>query len=151
VNGSPAWDKAELAAWLVGSYRDATWTGSYPARPPRSVSESPRAKVLGDVIAEARWRVLSILESVALDSRAIGRLTSHRAVQRFIDPRGIEGYRPIDVARMRLADRVVSLFAADARARPRDYARGGVHVCSLCERVTIQNGGTPCKCTLRGG
>jgi hypothetical protein len=151
VNGSPTWDKAELAAWLVGPYRDATTAGASSPRAPHSVPDRPRAGVLGDVIAEARWRVLSVLESVALDSRAIARLTSHRAVQRFIDRRGQEGYRPVDVVRMRLADRVLSLFAADARTRPRDYGRGGVRVCAMCERVTIQDGGTPCKCALRGG
>jgi hypothetical protein len=147
VNDSPEWDKAELAGWLVGPYRDATWTGSYPPRPPRSVSDPPRPNQLGDVIAEARWRVLSVLESVALDARSVGRLTSHPAVQRFVDARGAAGFRPLDVARMRLSDRVLSLFAADARARPSDYARGGVRVCALCERVTIRGAGRArCAC-----
>jgi hypothetical protein len=144
------WDKAELAAWLVGPYRDATWTGTDVPRVRRSDSEPPRSTVIGDVIVEARWRVLSILESVALDPRRLGRLTSHPAVQRFVDRKGAEGYRPLDVARMRLADRVLSLFAADARARPRDYGRGGVRVCALCERVTIQAGPRAmCTCMAR--
>jgi hypothetical protein len=146
VNGAPMWDKRDLAAWLVGPYRDATFNGSYFPRP--CDYEPPPPSGLGRLIAEARWRVLSVLEAVALDSSAIGRLTAHPAVQTYFDPAGDQGFRPLDVARMRLSDRVLSLFAADARTRPRAYVRGGLAVCALCERVTIGARDT-CACAAR--
>ena len=56
-------------------------------------------------------------------------------VRRVVDLRGERVWVPVDITRMRLRDRVASLFVADYLNRPSDYEL--FHVCHLCEAITF--------------
>ena len=51
---------------------------------------------------------------------------------------------PVDTPRMRLAYRVLTLFAADALTRPAEYE--DLAVCHRCERVRFKQLEAKCAC-----
>ena len=69
TNGAGAWEKAELAHWLIGPYRDSTHMGSnapppmFPSRPPRGYVEPAG---VDELLADAHMRVISVLENTAI-------------------------------------------------------------------------------------
>jgi hypothetical protein len=149
TNGAEVWTKTELAAWLVGPYRQAARAGTVP---PPSPSSPPPRKVepaaVDDLLADAHVRVLTVLEDVALSRTKTGfarRLLEQHAVQRITSRGQTIGWIPIDAPRMRLAYRVLSLFAADALMRAADYET--LTVCHRCERVRFRCLDPACGCT----
>jgi hypothetical protein len=133
--------KAELASWLAGPYRLVTRHVPRQELAPRESGILPtpirsqlRAKEVDAIFESARGEVRDALarhdSSFARAALAAGQ------VQRSRDPFGRSGYVPIDHERMRLADRVLSLAAADHLMRPSDYFALLV-VCAECRQVSF--------------
>jgi hypothetical protein len=140
VNGvASGWTKTDLARWLVGPYRDASCPLAGVERDTvDSDVRDPRvdARVLR-LLHEVRAHVVRGLESspdglVDLPCWAI----SAGSILRSRHPNGETGFIPVDWPRMRLEDRVMSLFAVDCLVRGDDYATKLV-VCRRCKRVAF--------------
>jgi hypothetical protein len=140
VNGAAAgWDKVDVVLWLTGPYARAT--GHLP-RGERVAGMSDESEVdpgsLADLVARVRSQLIAALEKAALSDGAIDfavEAMDRGLVRRAIDLDGEIVWVPVDNARMRLRDRVRSLFAADYLNDPGAYA--ALHVCSRCESVVF--------------
>jgi hypothetical protein len=128
---APSGSARALAAWLVGPYASAVL--------PTTRFDFPAGKVdrgrLTDVIDDARAQVGFTMRSLA--STEVGmHFSMHAAtsgwVVQFSDVRAQAGFMPIDLPKMRLIDRVLSLMAADYMARAESYTRD-LHVCDTCD------------------
>jgi hypothetical protein len=145
--------KRELAEWLRGPYHDHVFAVALvTARPPTSLglgsplgarSGSPAsvpaiaAGALQRVLAKARYEALIAFarardpeDGVSLAFSAL----SAGLVSRCQDADGTPGWVPVCQPRMRLAERVLSLIAADYLLRADDY-EAALFTCSLCGRV----------------
>jgi hypothetical protein len=149
TNGAGAWEKAQLAHWLIGPYRDATHMGSNA--PPPMFTARPRGHVepagVDELLADAHVRVVSVLENAAIsrDKTAFAKkIAAEHAMHPIIDVDAHTGWMPIDTPRMRLAYRVLTLFAADALSRPAEYEN--LTVCHRCERVRFKHLEAKCAC-----
>ena len=152
TNGAELWTKADLAAWLVGPYTQATRGGSLPpsSRSGRGARRSIEPAAVDELLADAHVRVLTVLENVAISrnkSSFAHHLVAEHALVRVADAAGVAGWMPVAAPRMRLAYRVLTLFAADALVRPADYAT--LVVCHRCERVRFASLDPDCGCTKR--
>jgi hypothetical protein len=140
VNGVAAgWDKLDLVLWLTGPYARAT----------RHVPRGERVAGLdgdtdfGDETIEAlvtrsRGRIVASLETAALGDGALDfaiEAMDRNMVRRALDLDGEVVWVPADNTRMRLEDRVRSLFAADYLNDPGAYA--ALFVCHRCENVVV--------------
>lgn len=128
---APSGSARAIAAWLAGPYANAVL--------PTTRFDIPSGRVdrgrLLDVIDAARTEVAFTMRSLV--SEEVGmHFSMHAAtsgwVVQFSDLRGNAGFMPIDLAKMRLRDRVLSLMAADYMARSVSYARD-LHVCDTCD------------------
>ncbi|MBX3207298.1 MAG: hypothetical protein KF764_19785 [Labilithrix sp.] len=142
------WGKRELAAWLVCHYAPCLASDAvvHPdGAGPRSTTHSgplstTSAHLDGDrverLILEARSSVLRLLADLAWPSQAAVRARSAIAAGFVIEtraPRAESVWAPVGRKRMRLADRVASLFIADAIDNPHDYR--GLSLCRACGEV----------------
>lgn len=143
VNDAERWGKAELAMWLMGPY--AQVTQYVPSGASRLRAEGTRpipllreidARMVDRVIRNARTEVLATLQrtmdpeggaSFAFSMLAAG------FVVRCEDRQQVTGWVPTTDAR-RLADRVLSLLAADYLTRPTEY-ESDLSICSSCGTV----------------
>lgn len=131
------WTKLDLAVWLNGPYALATRhvpRGLRPVRPGAPAIEEPAIEHL---LVSVRGQLLAALELAALDGGTpdfIEEALIEQHVRR-IDVHGETAWMPVDAARMRLKDRVASLFVADYLNRPSDYRR--LYVCHLCEGISF--------------
>jgi hypothetical protein len=143
VNDAERWGKAELAMWLMGPY--AQVTQYVPSSASRRSGELQRpipllreidARMVDRVIRNARTEVLATLRrtmdpeggaSFAFSMLAAG------FVVRCEDRHHVAGWVPTTDAR-RLADRVLSLLAADYLTRPNEYETE-LSICSTCTSV----------------
>lgn len=125
------WGRRELAAWLVCHYGSCVAESSDP---PRSQAPARRATAvtpdaLGEVVADARMRMITLLEDLR-DRDTAESVTRSIIARGFVeavrDEHGAIAHVPVDQRRMRLADRVASLFVADYLNAPFDYWRGRV-------------------------
>lgn len=122
LNDSPYWGKAELSMWLMGPYAQLC---SYV--PAISRSDDPRSsrpfsllsdidvRMVGRMIQAARTEVLETVQHLAAveGGTTFGySMLSSGFVARCEDGGHVAGWAPTTVAR-RLADRVLSLIAAD--------------------------------------
>ncbi len=143
LNEAEHWGKAELAMWLMGPYAQATQYA--PDISSRQSGEFVRtvpllreidARMVDRVIRSARAEVLETLtgmvEPEGAASFAFSMLSSGFVV-RCEDSRHVSGWVPSPDAR-RLADRVLSLFAADYLTRPSAYEIE-LAVCATCRSV----------------
>jgi hypothetical protein len=153
TNGAEGWTKADLAAWLVGPYRAATRSGSVPP-PPSSPSGTHRRSIepaaVDDMLTDAHVRVLAVLENVAISrdkTTFAQRLAADNTLLRVTDRQGNAGWIPVAAPRMRLATRVLTLFAADALSRPGVYE--SLTVCHRCEHVRFRDIDRDCGCGAR--
>jgi hypothetical protein len=144
--GARGWGRRELARWLVGPYATAvaaTRPIAMPAslvprpvvtRSPRSVSEESVAELLRD----AHERLVRTLRT-AHDWSASGELAREMIdaglVAGVMDDGSAIGYAPINGHRMRLVERVASLFIADYLTRADDYA--SFEICNECASATF--------------
>lgn len=158
------WGKKELATWLTGAYHQTSLLrcsadelafsdvlDHTPKPPPvaggrRSVPPEDLVKTM----KAARDEVLAVLQRFAsADDTAetfVWRVKSKGALARVEDDDGRVGLVPNEIPSQRLADRVLSLFAADYVARPLDY-EDRIAVCTACCSVSFEPGArTSCKC-----
>ncbi len=130
------WTKAELAAWLEGPYERlacpadtdrASWA------PPSSSQVAPVR--VTELLDAARADVLLVLRELTI-ADGLAAFASHaidaRLVARSHDVDGGIAFVPRSRPRMSLVDRMLSLVAADALARPHHYA-AQLFVCSRCD------------------
>jgi hypothetical protein len=118
VRGS-GWGKRELAAWLVGRYgpiallaRTAHGVELADRAPP---SEHADFSGLPALIAGARRRALTALRAALTPDGDLGFAVEgiqRGHVVRVSDTLGQDGWLPVDMPRMHLSDRVVSLVTA---------------------------------------
>jgi hypothetical protein len=145
MEDSLGWGKGQLAMWLMGPYGQitqythaverVTQSGRYPRMQAPLLREID-ARMVDRVISSARDEVISRLAQT-LDGEGepafVYDMVSLGFVVRCEDARQIEGWVPSSTAR-RLADRVLSLFAADYLVRPQDY-ENELAVCRKCGTV----------------
>ena len=134
------WDKLDLALWLTGDYARATRHrphGERVATPALAVVEIPE-ETIENLLVHVRGQLLASLEMAALEFGALEfteSLVERGLVRRMIDAEGRDAWVPVDAARMRLRDRIESLFAADYLNAPYTYA--DMFVCPRCEAVVF--------------
>jgi hypothetical protein len=134
------WGRRELADWLVCQYAPCAATpldGESSELPPaceRTLDEG----ILERVILDARGRALRQLADLVVPWQAspiarlavaCGTVVSHR------DERGGIAYSPVGLRRMRLSERVASLFIADYLNHPTDYR--WVMMCRECGELSF--------------
>ena len=132
------WGKRDLANWLVHDYRPAVLEAS--ARPRSEVSSAKADDASATkLVASARRRVVEMLTEAAAawtDADFARESIENGLVIGVSDDVGAIGYAPLHQGRMRLVDRVASLFIADYLTRPRDYEQ--LVVCSQCDEVSFK-------------
>lgn len=145
LNESGRWGKAELAMWLMGPYGQLTQYGSPLAR--GRDGDGPGAvpllreidvRVVGRVIRSAHEEVISTIKRIGDPEGAATfafTMLASGFVARCEDLSQTIGWVPTTAAR-RLADRVLSLLAADYLARPLAY-ENEVCICAQCTTVAF--------------
>jgi hypothetical protein len=143
INESQHWGKAELAMWLMGPYAQVTqYVQTFEARQsgefvrPVPLLREIDARMVDRVIRSARTEVLETLQGMANTDNAANfafTVLSSGFVVRCEDARRVPGWVPSPDAR-RLADRVLSLFAADYMTRPSEYETE-LSICEQCGTV----------------
>jgi hypothetical protein len=143
LNDSDRWGKAELAMWLMGPYAQLTQYVSPFSRRRSGENAKPvpmlreiDARMVDRVIKNAREEVMATLERMSdAEGGASFAFTMLSAgyVARCEDRGHVAGWVPTSDAR-RLADRVLSLLAADYLTRPADYESQLV-LCTQCNVV----------------
>ena len=131
------WGKRDLAGWLAGPYAAAVRHATAPFRPRFVGPRDLREERISLVMEAARFRTLAMLEALALpsaDSPFIQESVKRGLVTVAEDELGTSVWVPVDVAGLRLHDRVRALFAADYLLNPTDYQES-FFVCHRCERV----------------
>jgi hypothetical protein len=126
-------DKGELAAWLRGPYRSHAVTLAR-SRTKRLGAANVLPGVLANLLAKTRLEVSLGLLRARDPADGVGFGYSALAaghVYRCQDAEGIAGWVPVAQPRMRLADRVLSLVAADYLLRSEDYETA-LYTCSAC-------------------
>jgi hypothetical protein len=132
------WGKRDLANWLVHDYRPAVLEAS--ARPRTEVSSAKADEASATkLVASSRRRVVEMLCEAA--SAWNGADFARESIENGLvigvsDDVGGLGYAPVHQGRMRLVDRVASLFIADYLTRPRDYEQ--LVVCPTCDEVSFK-------------
>ncbi|MEO7112966.1 MAG: hypothetical protein ABI183_21185 [Polyangiaceae bacterium] len=142
------WNKADLAEWLQESYRPLVIGAPKPQRKmtpaygtPVSIAPIPSVppEALTGIMENAHAEVLQMLRDLqaARSSLDAGRaFIANNVVTRCIDDIGVAGWVPVSHKTSRLAERVMSLFAADFLARPWDYEYD-LAICECCENVSF--------------
>ncbi len=145
VEQSAHWGKAELIMWSLGPY--ARITRYAPTHASDGVTQfddfrTIDARFVDRLLRNARAKTLDVLRSFASGAArrefALG-VPSTGLVIRCEDTSGIPGYIPLPV-RERLADRVLSLVAADMLTRPADFSRQVL--CADCGAIDLDT--RPC-------
>lgn len=135
-----AWTKAELVAWLVGSYRPLTLSvRDDDAEAPSSGRASGiAAQNVEELVARARDEVTEAIarQRLAGDWTFAERALCAGHVAKSRSAANGRLFVPVDAPRRRLADRVLSLLAVDYLVRPDDYYEV-LRVCTTCRRVSF--------------
>jgi ribosomal protein S27AE len=134
------WSRRELADWLVCQYAPCAATPPDAERKelPPACERTLDEGILERVILDARGRVLTLLADLVVHSQGspIARLAvACGTVVAQHDERGGIAYSPVRLRRMRLSERVASLFIADYLNHPNDYR--SVKVCPECGDVSF--------------
>ena len=138
LNDSHRWGKAELAMWLMGPYSQLTQyiNRNEPAARPVPLLREIDARMVERVIRNAHDEVVATLKRTFepdTGSSFAFAMVSAGFVARCEDKGHVAGWVPTIDAR-RLADRVLSLLAADYLTRPEDY-EVDLGVCTHCNSV----------------
>jgi hypothetical protein len=143
LNDGERWGKAELATWLMGPYSQLTQyvtprasRRSMEIQKPVPMLREIDARMVDRVLRNARTEVIEALRSTydAEGGAAFAfTMLSNGFVARCEDRSHVAGWVPTTDAR-RLADRVMSLLAADYLTRPSDYETE-LSICSHCSTV----------------
>lgn len=121
-------DKRSLSEWLLGPYLEATGFAPrhHASVPSRPESEPPPGPLMGvaELMEDAKFAVREAM-SAALgpqgSEKLIRLLPPVVHVMAAHDIYGGHGFIPMDLARTRLTDRVLSLVVADYLTRPDDF------------------------------
>lgn len=140
LNESQHWGKAELAMWLMGPYAQVCAFGAGSTRQGHAERVVPLlreidARMVQRVIRTAREEVFAALVRLEDPDGAAGftlGMLSSGFIARCEDATSVLGWVPTMGAR-RLADRVLSLLAADFMTRPEHYEN--LEVCAQCRSV----------------
>jgi hypothetical protein len=135
------WTKFDLASWLAGSYAHAT---RFAPRGERLASNGPDSDSLHDtriedVMQNARMHTLALCEELALprsESDYIDVAIARGFLAAAEDELATPLWVPVDARRMRLRDRVRTLFVVDYLLSPDVYERE-LFVCHRCEQVVF--------------
>jgi hypothetical protein len=140
VNGVAAgWDKLDLVLWLTGPYARATRHVPRGERVAGLDEESDVAdETIETLVTRTRSRIVASLETAALGDGTLEfaiEAMDRGMVRRQLDLDGDVVWVPADNTRMRLEDRVRSLFAADYLNDAAAYE--SLYVCHRCENVVL--------------
>jgi hypothetical protein len=133
------WDKIDLVLWLTGPYARAT---RHVPRGERVAGLDDATEITGEtiefVLTRARSQLVASLEAAALGEGTLDFAVDamdRGLVLRAVDRDGEAIWVPADNTRMRLADRVRSLLAADYLDDAAAYF--ALYVCHRCETVVF--------------
>jgi hypothetical protein len=136
------WDKLDLALWLTGPYARATRHAKHGERVSAVHHHHGPHEIASDTIEElvthVRGQMIAALETAALEYGALdfaNDVVERGLVRSVVDADGRDAWVPVDNARLRLRDRLKSLFAADYLNAP--YAYTELFVCHRCEAVVF--------------
>jgi hypothetical protein len=136
------WTKVDLALWLSGPYARATRHGKHEKHEDIAAllrdGEMISAAAVEDLLTHVRGQLLASLEKAALDFGTLefsDDIVGRGLVRKVVDAEGQDAWVPVDGARMRLRDRLRSLFTADYLNAPYTYAE--LFVCHRCEAVVF--------------
>lgn len=129
VDEAEGWGKVELARWLAGPYANLLRHTESLEPETSGIVQIPRIRPLDEqAVQRLVWRahveVMETLQNVKTPSEGQTftlAMISLGKVARFRDATGALGWLPTPRAK-RLAERVLSLVAADYLVRPADYA-----------------------------
>jgi hypothetical protein len=135
------WGRRELATWLVCQYAPCT-TPAGDVRL-RSACGNGAKGVLRDnditsIVEKARRDALAVLTELRdpMRAAAIARvMVAAGFIDAVRDVRGARAFVPVAQERMKLSERVASLFVADCMNAPFDYR--WVYVCGQCSEVSF--------------
>ncbi|WP_394826900.1 hypothetical protein [Pendulispora albinea] len=131
------WSKRDLADWLVGSYQFATLRGNGGGVGPRNPGTVAKETVV-DLVDKVREEVLDTLDHVLTGDPSFAEAAVRSgSVATLKLGSGRVLYIAMNHTALRLADRVLSLFAADYLMRPQDYRRK-LTVCDHCHAVSFE-------------
>ncbi|MDB4934683.1 MAG: hypothetical protein JWP87_1655 [Labilithrix sp.] len=135
------WDKLDLALWLTGPYARATRHAVHGERV-AAVSEAENIpdETIEALVTRVRGQLLASIEKAALEFGALdfaAEVVERGFVRKVVDADGRDAWIPVDGARMRLRDRLRSLFTADYLNAPYTYAE--LFVCHRCEAVVFDD------------
>ena len=142
MNGvSAGWDKLDLVLWLTGEYARAT---RHVARGERvtvmSGERDIEPEIIEQLVTRVRAHLIAALEKAAMSEGTLDfavEAMDRGLVRRAADVHGDVVWVPVDIARLRLRERVKSLFAADYLDDPGAYA--SLYVCHRCENVVFDD------------
>jgi hypothetical protein len=133
------WEKRELAEWLVGPYAHATRHTPRGERIAVFDGGAPIADAaIDELLTRVRVQTLASLERAVLDGGALdfsAEIIHRGIVTRAFDAEGADVWLPRDPVRLRLRDRVRSLFVAHYMNDPAAYDT--LFVCPRCEEVSF--------------
>jgi hypothetical protein len=135
------WDKSDLAAWLTGPYHRVTQRRGERVTNPALFTDQNLVAVerLEELMLRARVEVVTTLSEASRSGGSIvfvGEAIRRGGILPTRTSDDADAWAPVDVLRMRLTDRVLSLFAADYLIRPVDYASDLV-ACLACGAVAF--------------
>src|SRR5690606_18000608 len=136
AGAASGWSKLDLAMWLVGPYAHATRHTKHGERTNVSGRTSVPAEAIALILHATTSRHVAALGRAGDSGGVLGVAAAaidKGFVRRAVDEEGFEVWVPVDAARMRLEDRVGSLFVADFLNDPQAYA--SLYVCPRCESV----------------
>lgn len=133
------WDKLDLALWLTGDYARAA-RHSKPGERVATLAygEEVPEESIERLVTHVRGQLLASLETAALELGALdfqAHVLERGLVREVVDSEGRAAWVPVDGARVRLRDRIQSLFVADFLNVP--YAYAELFVCHRCEAVVF--------------
>lgn len=138
------WGRRELARWLVGPYAHAVaatralrGSGMRAAVERCAIDE----ETIGGLLATTHAETIGMLRGIwswTNDAAAVRARIGEGLVAGIVDEASELGFAPVDNVRMRLVERVRSLFVADYLSRPGDYA--AFAVCDDCDGATFDGG-----------
>jgi hypothetical protein len=136
------WDKLDLALWLTGPYARATkWLARGERVAGLDDEEEISHETIDELLVATRDDVVAALETAIASSGVLDFAEETLAkghLRRGIDADGDDVYVPVDLARLRLRDRIKSLLAADYLNDPSSYIE--LYVCKHCQAVVFDHG-----------
>jgi hypothetical protein len=105
-----------------------------------SEAENIPDETIEALVTRVRGQLLASIEKAALEFGALdfaAEVVERGFVRKVVDADGRDAWIPVDGARMRLRDRLRSLFTADYLNAPYTYAE--LFVCHRCEAVVFDD------------